>query len=216
MKRQGSFYGEQVYTKKTKSTAQPKLSRQNATLSIGGPELKYKDTAFVADATTTGTIVDLSTFASGDTAITRDGNKIAVRSFELRIAMEKESLVPNVLMRFLLVRDKQPNVAAIPSIGYILDTITVESLRNISFLSRFDVLMDKVVVLNQTSSTASGYQKAFLKKYVKVKFDSITTFSDGTASIPTSNSYSLIYFSDVASGTTDVNILGQCRMRFVG
>ncbi len=218
MKRQASFT-QQPYTKKTKTfdNTKPKYQRQNASLALGGPELKYHSVAFNTDATTTGTIVDLSTLAAGDTALLRDGNKINVKSFELRIAVEKEDIAPNATLRFLLVRDKQANIAAIPNItGYVLDAITPQSLRAIGFLSRFDILMDKTMVLNQTNSTAGCLQKAFIKKYIKVRFDGITTFTDGTSAVPASNSYSLIYFSDITAGATDINILGQCRMRFIG
>lgn len=150
------------------------------------------------------------------TNLYRDGNKINVKSFELRIAIEKEDIAPNATLRFLLVRDKQANLVSIPSIPYVIDTITASSLRSIGFLSRFDVLMDKTMVLNQTNSTAGCLQKAFIKKYVKVKFEGITTYSNSTSGVPMTNGYSLLYFSDITAGATDINILGQCRMRFIG
>uniref|UniRef100_UPI004048C8EC hypothetical protein n=1 Tax=Polynucleobacter sp. TaxID=2029855 RepID=UPI004048C8EC len=150
------------------------------------------------------------------TNLYRDGNKINVKSFELRIAIEKEDLAPNATLRFLLVRDKQANVVALTPITNVLDTITAESLRTIGFLSRYDILMDKVLVVNQTNSTVGSLQKAFMKKYVKVRFEGITTYANSTASVPATNGYSLLYFSDIAAGATDINILGQCRMRFIG
>jgi len=199
------------YQKKAKY-AKPSYKRQNASLSL---ELKYNDTAFNTDATTTGAVIALSTFAAGDTALTRDGNKIDVKSIELRIRLELEAVTTNAVCRFVLVRDKQPNYAASPlaTAGLFLDTISPESLRAIAVLSRYDVLMDKTVSLNEGSGAV---QKMFFKKYIKIRDNSITTFPDGTATIPSTNSYNLFYLSDVAAGATDVNVFGQCRLRFVG
>lgn len=116
----------------------------------------------------------------------------------------------------MLVRDRNANASA-TAIGNVIDSITPESLRVIGNMSRFDILMDKVVVLNNTSDTAGSLQKAFFKKYIKVPTEeSLTCYVDGTASIPITNSYSLIYLSDVAASIDDVNIYGQCRMRYVG
>jgi len=197
--------------------ATPAVKRkQNTSLT---QELKYNDVTFNTDATTTGTMVALTTFASGDTALLRDGNKILVRSFELRVKCELESITANATLRFCLVRDKNSNMAQAPlatATGF-LDTITPESLRTVGFMSRYDVLMDKTFALNQSASNAAGFQKLFFKKYIKVpQSDALVSFGDGTASIPVSNSYTLLYFSDLASGVADVNILGTCRMRFVG
>lgn len=202
---QGSYQKKAKYSK-------PSYKRQNASLS---PELKYNDTSFNTDATTTGAVIALTTFAAGDTSITRDGNKIDVKSVELRIRVELEAVTQNAVCRFVLVRDKQPNQAASPlatATGF-LDTISPESLRSILYLSRYDVLMDKTVSLNEGSGAV---QKMFFKKYIKVRDNSVTTFADGTAAIPVTNSYNLLYLSDVAAGATDVNVFGQCRLRFVG
>jgi len=179
-------------------------------------ELKYQDTAFNTDATSTGAIISLSNVAAGDTALTRDGNKIAVRSFELRVRLEAEATTQNSVIRFLLVRDKNSNNAAIASIASVLDSASPESLRLIANLSRYDILMDKTITLNQTSGTGGAVQKGFLKKYIKVRDNQVTSFADGASGVPITNSYSLIYFSDVATGIVDTNVFGQCRMRFVG
>lgn len=211
MKRKSSTTSAGSYSKKQKY---PKATykRQNASLA---PELKFNDTAFTTDATTTGAVIALSTVAAGDTALLRDGNKIQVKSFEIRARLELEAVTQNAVIRFMLVRDKNPNQAASPlaTAGALLQTISPESLREIGFLSRFDVLMDKTVTMNTESGAV---QKFMFKKYVKVRSDQVTCYGDGTASIPVTNSYNLLYLSDVAAGIVDVNVFGQCRMRFVG
>ena len=210
MKRQGSALPERAYMpKKAKMTKSTPYKKQV----ILAPELKYLDTAFSTDATTTGAVISLSTLATGNTVLTRDGNKIVPKSFELRIRLELEAITQNAVIRFVLVRDRQANQVAVPAFNNVYDSITPESLRVIANLSRYDILMDKTVTMNTESGAV---QKMFFKKYVKVKGDVVTSYVDNTAAVPVTNGYSLLYISDVAAGATDVNVFGQCRMRFVG
>lgn len=183
--------------------------------SFAGQEIRYHDVTINADANTTGVILDLSTIPQGDTALLRDGNKTSIKSVELRIGCELEDITKNATIRFLLVIDRQANLAAIPSIGYVLNSIAPSATRNIGFQDRFVVLMDKTFTLNQSASNAAGFQKMFFKKWVKMP-ECITSFNDGSTAIPTTNSLSLIYFSDLAAGVSDVNVVGQARMRFQG
>lgn len=53
-----------------KKKATPYYKKPSVSLA---PELKYNDTAFNTDATTSGAVIALSTFAAGDTALLRDG-----------------------------------------------------------------------------------------------------------------------------------------------
>ena len=176
------------------------------------PELKYFDTAFSTDATSTSTVVQLTSVAAGDTALTRDGNKLAMRSLELRIKGNLEATTQNATIRFVLLVDKQANNGTI-SWGTVFDSESPQSLRLIASLSRFDILMDKVITVNATSTSA--LQKFFFKKYVKIP-NIIASFTDGTAAVPYTNSLVLMYNSDVATGATDTDVFGQARLRFVG
>lgn len=185
-------------------------------------ELKFNDVSFNTDATTTETVVDLNNFAAGDTVNLRDGNKTIQRSIELRVKLELEAITQNVVCRFVVVHDKNANAAAPTFSGSILtsvfDAATPQALRQISTLSRFTILMDKVVVVNQSASNAGGLQKAFFKKYIKIGNPDcqLASYGANTASIPMSGSLTLLYISDVAAGTTDINVSGTARLRFVG
>lgn len=187
----------------------PRRSNQSSALK---PELKYFDTAFTTDATSTSTVVQLNSVAAGDTALTRDGNKLAMRSLELRIKGNLEATTQNASIRFVLLIDKQPNNATI-SWGTVFDSESPQSLRLIASMSRFEILMDKVIIVNATSTTA--LQKFFFKKYVKMP-NIVSSYTDGSAAIPYTNSLILMYNSDVATGITDTDIFGQARLRFVG
>lgn len=183
-------------------------------------ELKFNDVAFATDATTTGTVVALNTFAAGDTALLRDGNKVAQRSLFLRVSYSLEALTAAARIRFLVVLDKQANGVA-PSIATALtgplDAITMESQRRIDSMSRFMMLCDEVVTLNQPSGTGGALAKGYWEKYITLPTTAqIASFLDNTAAIPVTNGLSLMYFSDIAAGAADVDVSGTCRLRFQG
>lgn len=215
MKRQSSFILQEQPKKKV-YTKKPVYKRQSKIMSGIGEELKFNDATFNTDATTTPTIVGLNTFAAGDTAITRDGNRIKCRSLELRIRYQLEAITANALLRFVVVHDKNANSTA-PTWTLVFDSVDISSQRQIGALSRFTILMDKTITLNQLSS-AGGVQKGFLKKYIKIREEDLqlTSFADGSSAIPYSNSLTLMYVSDLSSGVADVDVNGTCRLRFVG
>jgi hypothetical protein len=212
MKRKASSRVNQPF-KKPRTTGPP-LPKA----AVGVPqELKYNDVPFATDATTTGVVVPLNTFGAGDTALLRDGNKILMRSLELRVRLDMEAVAPNAVCRFIVVHDKNANLTSPTIAGAtgVLDAITPESLRTISGMSRYTILMDKSFALNTAS--ASAPQKMFFKKYIKLSPElQLASFYDGGSSVPVSGSLTLLYFSDIAAGATDVNVNGQSRLRFVG
>lgn len=214
MKRKASTSQGQL-SKKSKPAA---YKRQNAALMLG-QELKFHDSAITSAANTTTAVVALSSMAAGDTAILRDGNRIMTKSLEVKLRLALDAITQNAVCRFVIVHDKNANASAITWSGAlgVFDAATPESQRNISTLSRYTILMDKIVVLNQGSGTGGAVQKGFIKKYVKINDDlQLASYLDSTASIPVSGSLALIYLSDVAAGATDVAVTGTCRLRFVG
>uniref|UniRef100_UPI0040489F37 hypothetical protein n=1 Tax=Flavobacterium sp. TaxID=239 RepID=UPI0040489F37 len=183
-------------------------------------EKKFNDVSFNTDATTTGTIVALNTFGAGDTALLRDGNKILCKTLYIKCALALEDIAQSAIIRFMLVVDKNANVAA-PTIAGVatgpLESIAIQSQRQISSMARFHVLMDEVVTLNQSGGTGCAKSKAYFERFVKIPENlQLTTYFDGTSSLPVTNGLSLIYFSDVAAGAADVDVLGTVRLRFIG
>jgi len=184
------------------------------------PEKKYNDVTFNADATTTGSIVALNQMAAGDTALLRDGNKILMKSIQLRFTTELESLAQNAVCRFMIVYDKQTNLVN-PTIAGAgtgpLDSIAPTSLRQIATTSRFKILKDMTFAINSTSNTAGALQIQYHDAYVKIPNDcQFCQFADGAAGAPNSGGLYLMFFSNIAAGATDVNVVGQARLRFFG
>jgi len=178
------------------------------------PEPHYFDADLGGDATTTPTIVPLASVGAGDTNVVRDGNKIAMRSLNLRISYDTESIAQNVRARFVVVVDLQSNGTS-PAWTDVYDSATIESQRLVSALPRFVVLMDKTVSINSTTSTAGAFQKAFFKKHIKLP-NIVANYASAAAAVALTNSLTLMYISDVAAGGTDLNVAGRSRLTFVG
>lgn len=184
------------------------------------PELKFNDGPFTTDATTTGAIIALNQMAAGDTALLRDGNKIIMKTIQLRFFMQLEASTTNAIVRMFIVYDRNSNLGN-PSIATAgtgpLDTITIQSLRQVATVSRFKVLWDQVYTLNQQNDTATSLQIIHDEVFVKIPADcQKTAFADGVAGAPISGGLYLMYFSNIAAGATDVDVNGQFRLRFWG
>lgn len=200
----------------TKTTT---TSRKRVGVGIG-QELKFNDVTFNTDASTTGTVVALNHMAAGDTALTRDGNKIRMKSIQLKWTSELESLAQNAVVRVMIVYDRQPNAAA-PSIATAatgpLESISVNALRRVDTVTRFKVLYDNTYSLNNTNDTAGAFQIRFDECFVKIPEDcQLASFVDGNAGAPSTGGLYLMYMSTVASGATDVSMDGRARLRFWG
>jgi hypothetical protein len=206
-------------TKMRRVTTTRVASRRSTSVALK-PELKYNDASFAADATTTGSVVALNQMAAGDTALLRDGNKILMKSIQLKYTVECEAVTQNVVARFMIVYDRQTNVTN-PTIATAgtgpLDSISPVSLRQVATTSRFKVLYDKVVVLNSTTTTATALQIAYEECFVKIPTDcQMTQFADGATGAPQTGGLYLMFFSNIAAGATDANVNGQARLRFWG
>jgi len=196
--------------KKQKRKSRPvSLHAQHLALATG-QDPKYFDTAITADAVSTGTIVQLTSIAAGTTALTRVGNKVMMKSATIRLALALEGVLNNINARFMLVVDRQPNAATF-AIASLLEAPTVESMPAIINKSRFKILWDHVVTANDFGG--ASVTKAFIKHFVKIPEEcNLTTYFDGTAAIPTTNSLVLVYLSDTAAGTTDLDVAGVVRI----
>jgi hypothetical protein len=196
----------------------PALAVRTKSVSIG-EELKYADTAIAGDATTTETVISLSSIAAGDTALTRDGNRAIYKSVELRINVANEAATQNNTVRFVVVKSMQANQAAptwntgAGALTDVFDASTVTARRNVATASRFQIMMDKTIVLNQ--STTGALQQAYIHKYFKLP-QVLTTYADNQNLIPMTNAYFLMYVGSTAAGVVDTDVVGTARLRFVG
>lgn len=196
------------------------VARKSSALKDLTPELKYNDVSFNTDATTTETVVALTTVAAGDTALLRDGNKVICKSLELRIHLTNEALTQSNVVRFVVVKSIQANAAAPTwSSGNattdVFDASTITARRATTTATKYKIIMDQTLVVNQFGSTGGALNMEYFHKYMKLP-DEVTQYGDGTASVPMTNAYYLLYLGSTAAGATDCDVVGTARLRFVG
>lgn len=185
------------------------------------PELKYNDVTFNTDATTTPTVVSLTNFAAGDTALLRDGNKILTKSLNFRMQVANEALTQSNTIRCVVVVDKQPNGTAPTYSGNVVTSVfdaqTITAQRQVSTQSRFHILKDEVFVLNQIGSTGGALSQAFWQAFVPIpaKYE-LAIFGDQNAGEPITNGLYFMYIGSTAAGVVDTDVVGTARLRFIG
>lgn len=109
-----------------------------------GVEMKFLDIASTFNASLTASVTSMSSLAQGLTNLTRIGNKIQIKSAAVRISavpIANGTLVASNVHKWMIVLDKEPDVAAIAAYGDIMATpAQVQSFSLISNSDRFVVL----------------------------------------------------------------------------
>lgn len=214
-----------------------------------GIELKYLDTTKTATALTAPTDASggeypptsgctgcLTAPAQGDTASSRDGNKIVVKSCLLQgaISCSQQSLQStadfSAIVMVALVQDTQTNGVPLNSEDVFTNPGAAALLacsvnRNMSYTQRFKVLKMKKIVLktpalaNDTGATGGIIQSGFHQPF-KLSWKGLmpVTFTTGstTADIAnvTNNSIQVIAYCTNTSLAPSLEY--NCRIRFVG
>ncbi len=180
-------------------------------------EFKYHIvTAAGATVSTAGTVVDLNSIPQGDTAITRDGNVVSLRSLQGRFYVYNTSTTRSYMVRLLLVRVlRQDNTdldVASDEQG-VLRASNIYSLRNSEGVARinYNILMDKTFIVGSLLTTSTPINdRKLIKFYKKWKKTLKCKFSDEQTSQPRTNSLYLVFLADAASAT----ISYECKVRF--
>lgn len=192
------------YKKKTLAAAAYALAKKNKREMK--TELKYNQPPVSETPDNTGfDLVLLNGVDVGDTAQTRDGNKIYIKNIQFRLTLIKASAATETSVRVMLIQDKQPNGAAF-SITDVLVTDSISQVRNLKKSNRFKVFYDKIHIVHT-------YRPMTFIKYFKrcnIQTQYIDT-GNGVADI-TSNSLYLAFISDESVNAP--SIAGYARLRF--
>jgi len=131
------------------------------------PEKKFIDTTGTTNVPETGTISLLNPLGQGTSVVTRIGQKIVIRSIDLRVRVSgaPNSATPTVyanMIRVLLVWDNQPNgTLATPS--DIIEDLTagtgVIAPQQKIYITRFRILWDKKFMLTNLVGANSPTEK---------------------------------------------------------
>lgn len=179
---------------------------------LGEPELHYFDVANSNDISTTAVQVDLNAMAAGDTVITREGNKIQMTAVELRVELNNKVATQNNRCRILIVYDKNSDQAS-AALATVLEAATVSDFPAKGQKSRFKILVDETITINQ--SAATPLQKVFWHKFIRVKSSAqLAAFVDGSATQPATGGLSLFTVGDVAAGANAAASLINVRLYF--
>lgn len=180
-----------------------------------GIEWKYSDSQLVnSDCNTTAGITLLNDMQNGNSAITRLGNQIMIRSLEFRILHKAlDATGSDQVHRFAFVIDRQPNgvVFSATDLWVAADTI---SLRNLDNRRRFKVLWDQSIVVNGHGEPGSYnviYKYIKFKKPILVEYNSL---NGGTIADIVNNAFFFIEVGNVAPGTGAGKFNLECRLRF--
>lgn len=183
-------------------------------LSLINVEYKYLDvTAGSQNMTGTPTIVLLNGCQTGDTATTRDGQSILLKSIycQFMVYMDPSSTTYNIV-RFMLVLDTQPNATVMSAADLFQNNTSgtnVVSPININYGKRFKVLYDKRFSLNATQ-----IREKVWKYFKRLKFHTkFNTGNAGTIADITSNALYLVFVNDNNVTTPDCQY--YVRLRFI-
>lgn len=162
-------------------------------------ELHYLDTTETDNVSSSGDISGLTLMATGDTDVTREGNKILAHDVYVRGYAQIHTSALQSIVRIILFVDKECDGVA-PTVANVLQTTSYLSPLNQNFSKRFVVLHDRSMALNDTGENSKPF-----KFYVKVPFH---IHYDGTSANITDakeNQIFLLLISNESTNTPVVN-----------
>jgi len=172
------------------------------------------DTAATYAVDSAGSLALLNGLVPGTGATERIGQKITIRSLELRAYnYVTPATGEDQLHRMLIVLDRQTNAAALTIAG-VLQSANVYSPRNLQNRKRFKILYDKMFNLNAAAEPGS---RRALKMYMKLRRPIIADYNTGNAGTVAdivTNSLYLINLGTNPAGVTAGGSNSWIRMRY--
>ena len=139
---------------------------------IRNTEKKFIDTEVSGNISTTVTINPISLAGQGDTASSREGNKIVFNSIQMKYTWKMSQSATATRCRIMLVQDKQVN-GAVFTINDLLESsatgTAIISPLNLDGAFRFRVLYNKVHTLSSEGSVVQ-YKEMFKKINIKARY----------------------------------------------
>lgn len=172
--------------------------------------VESKHLEYVASTTSSTTVglVLVNGCIPGDTGETRDGQSIKLSSLLLRYSVVIHASATATIHRVFVLIDTQPNAANFAS-GDLIDTTTnVLSPLNITYGSRFRILRDIIIHVDQNNPIRT------VKKYIKLSDH--TKFNAGTAGTIADISTNALYVCHMSNEATNVPTFDYfARTRFI-
>ena len=194
------------------------------------PEVKTADVVSLQLAcNSTSTFTLCNALAQGPGRWERIGNKVALKSIQIKLSIDPIRLVTFTdTARILLVFDSNAN-GATPTYSSIIQSKSatnvnvtdIDSFKNMDNTNRYRILMDEQFYLPQTNNTGGfpniqGMNPQWqINKFIKLGGRQ-TQYTDTVASIASigTGSLFLITTSAAAAGTEGYNMVGHVRLRY--
>lgn len=177
-------------------------------------EWKYSDVLVNHDVNTATALTLLNGLVPGTGATQRIGQKIVIKSIEIRVRVQVD---PNggvrQLVRWMVVMDRQANGAA-PTLAQILNVNTPYGLRNLENRKRFKIILDNVKYLAPLNQEGDGCYYHVYFKFRKPLIVEYNAGNAGTVADIVSNSLYMFSVGDQAAGNGDAVLASYCRLRY--
>jgi len=188
-----------------------------------GKELKFFDTITtnlpVLDDWSAG--VGVSLIGKGTGPSVRVGRALTIRSLQMRLKVSKDVGVQALVVRIIVLLDKQTNGENFSPNDVWLNggtssTTTWSAYRNLEFVDRFEILWDKTYTFNSRSD-ANGKTTIADSYYKKINIPMLIGGTADTAFAPIADiQTNNIYVAQCADTPSDSKISYSFRVRFTG
>lgn len=198
-----------VRKRSTKSAGVVALKKVNKI--IRNTEKKFVDVDDSIFISNTFTIIPLTLVGQGDTASSREGNKIVFSSMEMKYTLKIGSAASQTRCRILIVKDKQVNESLFTANDLLQSSAqgtAIVSPKNLDNMFRFVILYDKVHSL-QNTGTSVNFAKMFKRMNMPARYLS----TGGAITNIASNGLFLVALSDETTNTPALSY--YIRTRFI-
>lgn len=178
-------------------------------------EWKSRDITTSAQAVSNaGTVNVLSHMSQGSDDGERNGNSILPKKLSVRVNVFKDSGATNTILRAILLRDKEYN-GADPAVTDILDTASYNSFMKLVDSTRFFILGDKTVLMDDSHRLQASIRfsiKMNKPKPGKKRWEHVRYLGTGSTAADRGNGQLiLLLISDQATNTPTVDFVSRLR-----
>lgn len=204
-KRRGNIYYRRSVNKADKALSLAKYAVRSLNV-----EVKSVTKSVTAQSVgTTGVIFNLAEIPQGDGFNNRDGRSVKIQQLNMKGTMTIDPTVQQTRMRILIVK-KIDNNLTLPTIGEVLDSSIINSLRNLNNTDNLKVLSDKRYAIDQSTNSNILWS---INKQMSMRQQYQIGATGGVGTNLERNGLYLIALSDQT--ITVPNLTFQSRVRFV-
>lgn len=182
-------------TTRSLATNALRLARRNTRL-VGKPEFKFiEETPAYTNVIDTGHVKQLTDIDQGDTASTRTGNTVRIKSFWIKwyCIYDTDNLPTISWLRIMFFIDTEQRGTA-PGNSDLLGSVTIQGFKNDKYKRRFVILYDRTYWMD-------GAERKILMGEWYHRFNMLSDYADSQGSNPIGNHlYMFVMSEDPVNG----------------